>query len=109
VSKAKKRTIIWLLIAVTIYSVGYLPIREARWVVHRAGYVTGQDGKMVVAAHYVSMGDFGAPMLNPVGSLIQYAVATVYWPIREIEKVYWGIKVPPGSPWPQEWKLRDRG
>ena len=102
--RAKILTIAFI---VFIYVSGYPSARLAKWIVHRAGYYTASDGSLKIAGHMVSQGDFGIAIFNLPGSSLPWVVCTTYWPLRQLEKLYWQVRHPSGSAWPPEWELTE--
>ncbi len=79
---------------VLIYLLGYIPARQAHFVIHRSSYVTSQSGR-VTAGHWVVPGDL---WFNVIG--------LIYLPLMPFEEYYWYIAVPLGSRWPYHPPLR---
>lgn len=100
----RKRPIV-ITTGLTFFVLGYALARHSDWIVHRAGFYTNPDGRRLVSEHRVTYGDFGVPMLSPLGSTVQTMVVGVYLPLRVVETLAWHVMVPPGSEWPKKWKI----
>jgi hypothetical protein len=98
--------VIFCVFLVGVYAAGYVAVRKAGWVVHRAGFYTDAEQKQRIAGHTVVQGDFGVPALAPKISTVQSVAASVYLPLRWLEMVAWNQFVPLGSEWPADWKLK---
>jgi len=102
---ASTRRITWLTrgmlaLIFLVYVSGYGWVRSVHYVVHTTAYVGGHDPDgPVVAEHGMAPGDFGAPLLGPVTTLLTLVASLLYWPMTRVELVYWNIAQPAGSPY----------
>jgi hypothetical protein len=87
-----------------LYVSGYHSARLSKWIVHRASYYSASNGTLRIADHSVIQGDFGMAMFNLPGSSLPWAVSKAYWPLRQLEEIYWKVKLPPGTEWPSDWE-----
>ncbi|WP_226649558.1 hypothetical protein [Microbulbifer variabilis] len=93
-----------LLIALAIYLLGYVEIRNGDILVHATSYKSEvsevESGKQIYQ-HSVRRGDF-VGSLQPFAAGMGQVAVWVYALLRYIELIYWHISEPVGAEWPYE-------
>lgn len=88
-----------LLVALTIYLLGYVEIRCNDTFVHATGYKSEVGTSKNIYQLIVRRGDF-VGSLQPFAAGIGQVAVWVYAPLQNIELLYWHVSEPVGSEWP---------